>query len=473
MMTVREAAFDVMRRLGMTTIFGNPASTEISFLADLPDAFRYVLALHEGCAVGIATGHALGHGSPAFVNLHSAAGLGNAVSAIANARDCRAPLVIVVGQQDRRHLAFEPFLAGRDIERLAGDYVVWRNFPARPQDLPGAIARAYHEALGSRGPALVVAPMGDWSETADPLAAQGPVMVMRPVSVADEGLAPLAQLIAGARHPLLVVGAGVAADPAGWDSLVSLAERLSSPVWQEPFAGRAGFPQDHALFAGDLPWMRDRVRQVLGDHDVVLTVGTSALRGYIFDAAVPVVGPGTTVAVLTDDPAEAYRGTCDLAVVAPIAAACARLADMVPARDRATPPCPVRAVPQDPPAPGDGGLLPAHVFTELALRLPSDAVLVEETPSTRLDLLDRIPARTPLGFFSNGGGWLGFGLTGAVGLRDALPERPVVTVIGDGSAMYTVQALWTAAHYDIGLLAIVMRNKHYPIMDTLAKATGA
>src|SRR5947209_12306506 len=167
MRTVRDAALDTMRQFGLTTIFGNPGSTEIPFLTDLPDDIRFVLGLHEGSVVGIATGYALARGEPAFVNLHTAPGLGNAINAIVNARDMHVPLVIVVGQQDRRQLAYEPFLTGRALERLAGDYPVWTSLPVRPQDVPGALARAYNEAVAARGPALVVVPMGDWNEPAD------------------------------------------------------------------------------------------------------------------------------------------------------------------------------------------------------------------------------------------------------------------------------------------------------------------
>src|SRR3984885_5536523 len=192
--TVRDAAFDVMRRHGMTTIFGNPGSTEIAFLTDLPPDIRFVLGLHEGSVVGMATGYALARGEPAFVNLHTAAGLGNAVNAIANARDCRAPLVIVVGQQDRRQMAFEPFLTGRQLERLAGEYPVWRHLPARGQDVPGAIARAYHEAKSAMGPALLVVPMGDWLEPADELAAGAPKRTPRPHAVDAAQVTELADL---------------------------------------------------------------------------------------------------------------------------------------------------------------------------------------------------------------------------------------------------------------------------------------
>ena len=330
-MTVREAVLGVMRRFGMTTIFGNPGSTEVPFLTDLPGDIRFVLGLHEGTVVGMASGYAIARGEPSFVNLHTAPGLGNAINAIANARDCRAPLVVVVGQQDRRQVALEPFLTGRALERLAGEYPVWSSLPIRAQDVPGAIARAYHEAAAAKGPALVVVPMGDWLEEADELAAGSPASVVRADSVQPAQLTPMAELLSRAHSPVIVVGAG-ADSRAGWDAVVELAQRLGCWVWQEPFGGRAGFPQDHALFAGHLPWMRRRLREKLDGHDCVLVIGTGALRTYLFDTPDRLMAPGTLVGVITDDPAEAHRSPCDLAVVAPVAPACRALASLVPER---------------------------------------------------------------------------------------------------------------------------------------------
>src|ERR1700684_3707832 len=132
--TVRDAVFDVMRRFGMTTIFGNPGSTEIPFLTGLPSDIHFVRGLHEGSVVGMATGYAVARREPALINLHTAPGLGNAINAIANARDMHVPLVVLVGQQDRRQLAYEPFLTGRSLEKLAGDYPEWYNFPVRAPD---------------------------------------------------------------------------------------------------------------------------------------------------------------------------------------------------------------------------------------------------------------------------------------------------------------------------------------------------
>src|SRR5437868_6688183 len=246
MPTVREATFAVLRRHGMTTLYANPGSTEVSLLAGLPDDLSFVLGLHEGSVVGMATGQAIATGLPALAILHTTAGLGNAVGAIATARVNRAPLVVIVGQQDRRHLALEPFLTGK-LTGLGGDYPVWTDQPVRAQDVPGAIARAWHEAITGRGPALVVVPMDDWlAEMPEDQVLAAPLAVHRPDALPEAGVAELIAMVAGARTPVLVVGAGADGQDA-WSALVDLADRLGCPVWQESFGARAGFPQDHPL----------------------------------------------------------------------------------------------------------------------------------------------------------------------------------------------------------------------------------
>lgn len=468
MTTVRDATFDVFRRFGMTTIFANPGSTEIAFLTGLPDDLEFVLALHEGSVVGIATGYATATGRPALVNLHTTAGLGNAVGALATARANRVPLVVIVGQQDRRHLVFRPFLAG-DLVGLAGDYPVWVTQPARAQDVPSAVARAWHEAVDGRGPALVIVPSDDWDEPADdgPLAA--PARLHRGTAVDPAALDELTALLAGADAPALVVGAD-ADDPATWAALVALAERLDAPVWQESFAARAGFPQDHPLFAGHLPAGRARLREALSGHDVVLAVGAPVFRQYPYEPG-PFVTPGTVVALVTDDAEDAHHSPVELAVVAGPAAVCAALAERLPARSGGPARSPAPSA-STPPAEGEP-LRAAHVLTALAQRLTAETVVVEETPSSRPDLHRLLPARAPLAFLSAAMGGLGFALPAAIGLRMAAPRRPVVAVTGDGSSLYGIQALWSAAHYGCGVLFVVLANGRYAVMDRLAEQHGA
>ncbi|MDX6356694.1 MAG: benzoylformate decarboxylase, partial [Streptomyces sp.] len=276
----------------------------------------------------------------------------------------------------------------------------------------------------------------------------------------------------------------------------------------------AGFPQDHALFAGHLPADRPRLRTALAPYDLVLVVGAPFLRQYPYGQG-RLTEPGTRVAVITDDPAEAHRAPADLAVVTELAGFCDRLARRIPPRPSGAQvsggrqaPAPASttapepgsapasvtnaasvtnsgspqgiASPQSPaaepdllapPAPGQP-LRAAHVLAALASRLPAETVIVEETPSSRPDLHQLLPARRPLGFLSAAMGGLGFAMPAAIGVRMAQPERPVVAVVGDGSSLYQVQSLWTAAHYGVGVVFVVLANGRYAVMDRLAEKQG-
>lgn len=438
-------------------------------LAGLPDDLRFVLALHEGSVVGLATGWAIGRGAPALAILHTTAGLGNAVGALATARVNRAPIVTIVGQQDRRHLVFEPFLAGR-LSGLAGDYPVWVDQPVRAQDVPGAIDRAWHEAATHRGPAVVIVPMDDWAAPVDEEREDAaPQRLLRARATDPAAVSELAVFMAEAAAPALVVGAG-AADPDAWVALVELAERLVAPVYQESFGARAGFPQDHRLFAGYLPADRPRLREKLEPYDAILVVGAPVFRQSPY-APGRFTRADQRIALVSDDPDEVHRAPVELAVLAPPADACRRLARELPQRDAPAPTPFVSPPAPEPPAPGEQ-LTASHVLAALAARIPRDAIVVEEVPVDRPELHDRLLAREPLGFVSAAMGGLGFALAGATGLRMARPERPVVAVVGDGSSIYGIQALWSAAYYRVGVLFVILSNGGYAIMDRLAERHG-
>ena len=381
----------------------------------------------------------------------------------------RAPLVVVVGQQDRRHLATEPFLAGK-LHGLAGEYPVWVDQPARAQGVPGSIARAYHEALTGRGPALVIVPMDDWeAEAGAPEERAAPRRVLRSDAADDGVVAELAVELDAAERPAIVVGAGMDDDDA-WRSVVALAERLSCPVWQESFSARAGFPQDHPLFAGHLAADRPRLRAALSEHDVVLAVGAPAFRQYAY-APGPYVEPGTRVLMVSRDPAEVHRSAADVAVLAAPGPVCAALAAAVRAREAGAA-APSARPPDIAPPGADEPLRAGHVFAAFGERLPADAILFEESPSNRPELLARLPARRPLGSLSPAMGGLGFAFPAATGIRLALPDRPVVAFVGDGSSLYAIQALWSAARYEAGALFVVLSNGGYAVMDRLAEQHG-
>ena len=279
----------------------------------------------------------------------------------------------------------------------------------------------------------------------------------------------LANFLGGARSPAIVVGAG-ADDPETWAALVDLAQRLGAPVFQEPFGARAGFPQDHPLYRGVLAADRPRLREALAPHDAVLVVGAPVFRQTIFVAG-RFTEPGTRIALVGDDPDEAHRSPAELTVLAPPAAVCRELAARVPARDAPPPAARSRPAPPAPPGPGEP-LLALHVLQALAERLPREAIVLEEAPVDRPDIHAWLPAREPLGYLSAAQGGLGFAMPAAVGLRMALPDRPVVAIVGDGSALYGVHACWSAVHYGAGPLWIVLSNGGYVVMDRLAEKHG-
>ena len=219
-----------------------------------------------------------------------------------------------------------------------------------------------------------------------------------------------------------------------------------------------------------MPASRAELRERLAGNDLVVAVGAPVFRQYPYEPGA-LLGERTRVALVSDDPEEVHRSPAELALLAAPAGVCAALLEYVDSRDGPSPQGMSR--PPAPSLPRQGEPLQAgHVLAALAERLPADAVLIEEAPSARPELHARIPARRPLGFLSAAMGGLGFALPAAVGVRMALPERPVVAVVGDGSAVYGIQALWNAARYEVGALFIVLSNGGYAVMDGLAKRQG-
>ena len=344
---------------------------------------------------------------------------------------------------------------------------MWVSQPARAQDVPGALERAYHEAETQRGPAIVIVPMGDWLEEAgEPHEVAAPQRVLRPGAVDDESVSALAELLDRSARPAFVAGARLDT-PERWAALVALAERLGAPVYQEPFSGQAGFPQDHQQWAGPLPFLRPQLRETLQPYDLVVAVGAPIFRQTSYDPG-PFAREGTVLAVVSDDADEVHRSPAELAVLAAPDLVCLELAARLSQRPR-----PESALFQRPEPPPPGApLKAAHVLQALGDRLPADVVVVEECPSNRDELMLRVPARQPLGLISPAMGGLGWGLPASVGLRMGLPERPVVAVLGDGSTVFGIQGFWSAARYGIGPLVVVLKNGGYRIMDQLAARQG-
>jgi benzoylformate decarboxylase len=476
--TVREAVFEMLRERGMTTMFGNPGSTELPMLTEFPEDFRYVLGLQEAVAVGMADGYAQALGRPTLVNLHTAPGVGNGMGAIFNAQANKAPLVVSAGQQHRSLMTLQANLTNRDAIRMPHPLVKWSYEPPRAQDVPHALARATHLAgLAPTGPVFVSIPMDDWSvELDEEETAAVQHQTTRRVSGAalpDAAvLKDLAQRLAQAERPAFVAGPDIDAS-GGWEAAVRLAERARLPVWATPATGggRLGFPENHPLFQGILPPAVWPVGDALAAYDLVLVAGTSVFP-YYPNIPGALLAPGTELVAITSDPDEAARAPMGEAIVADVGLTLAALAELVdgaePGSGSVPGAGPEREAPPVRPAPEEVELTdpmnPSTAVRTLAQVFPPEGIVVLESPSATVALRNQLRLERPGSYYFSAGGGLGFGMPAAIGVQLACPERPVVCVLGEGSAQYAVQAFWTAAAYKVPVTFLVLRNDEYAIL---------
>jgi len=468
MASVREASLELFRRLGMTTLFGNPGSTELPMLAEFPTDFRYVLGLQEAVVVGMADGYAQASGQITHVNLHTAPGVGNAMGAIFNAQANKSPLLVTAGQQVRAQMTLQANLTNRDAIRMPHPLVKWSYEPPRAEDVPHALARGIHFAsLPPRGPVFVSLPMDDWDEEVGE--AEVEHVLARTVggrAAADpQAVRALAGQIDAARSPTLVAGPDIDAS-GGWEAAVALAERQRLPVWASPApgGGRLGFPEGHPHFRGTLPPAIGPLAQALEGHDLILVVGSSVFPYYPHIPG-PLLPEGARLVAITSDPDEAARAPMGDAIVADVKLTLEALLEAVPESSRAAPqPMPAPEVP-----PESDPLSPSTVHGTLAEVLPEDGIVVLESPSSTMALRNQLRLSRPGSYYFGAGGGLGFGLAAAVGVQLAQPDRPVVCVLGEGSAQYAITAFWTAVAYEVPVTFLIVRNEEYAILKWFAE----
>jgi benzoylformate decarboxylase len=466
-MKAARALVELLHSEGVAHVFGNPGTTELPFMDELartPD-IRYLLGLHESVAVSMADGLARASGRPSFVNLHIASGLSNGLSMVLNAKRARTPLVVTAGQQDRRHLLQDPMLGG-DLVALAQGAFKHAVEVTRVEDLPVHIRRAFAAAQAPpAGPVFVSIPVDVLEEELP-----GPLPARSEISPpgAARDLDRLAAILLAAEAPAIVAGDGVGRDGAIAE-LVAVAEALGATVFGEPMYDAADFPATHPLYGGMLPPVNARIRGKLEGHDVVFLVGSHAFSPH-YHTPGPGIPPEATVVQIDPDPAELgrnYAVACGLVggvrasleALAPLLegrspAAAQRLAAAAERRE------PERAEERTRPAEGPDDD-PAAAARALVAALPDDVVLLEEAITTGLHVRRAYAAERPGSYHHSVGGALGWAIGAGMGVKLARPEAPVVSVVGDGTAMYSIQGLWSAARYELGVLVVVMNNREY------------
>jgi benzoylformate decarboxylase len=467
--TVWAATYDLLRSLKLTTFFGNPGSTELTFLKNFPSDFQYILGLQEASAVAMADGFAQATRRPALVNLHTGAGVGNGMCSILTAFLNKTPLIITAGQQTREMIICDPYLTNRDETMLPRPWVKWAYQPTRAQDVPRAIMRAYAMALQPpSGPVFVSIPLDDWDRPALGRA------VVRTVSTRfapdGERLREFAKRISASKNLALIYGQEIDRS-GGWDAGVALAEKLNAPVFHAPDSERPSFPETHKLFQGMLPMAMGPLSDRLKGFDLAVVIGAQAFR-YHADIAGPVLPVGCELLQVTNDPTDASSALVGDSLLGDARLTLEALIELVEDGSSRTAPKPLNPS-RDLPSPPNSPLTASEVYAALSELRPENAIVVQESPTNISDLSTWWPTIKPASYYTFASGALGWAAPAAVGIALAQKRsgtgRPVVAVIGDGSLQYSIQCLASAAQHKLKTIYIIPCNGEYAALKEFAE----
>jgi benzoylformate decarboxylase len=476
----KQAFLEILKQEGVEIMFGNPGTTELPLMDGLArePRIRYILALQESVAIAMADGYAQASGKLAAVNVHTSPGLGNAMGMLYDAMKAGSPILLTAGQHDQAMNLTEPILWS-DLPPVARPYVKWSYEITRLDDLPRAVRRAAKTAKAHpTGPVFIALPV-------DVLNAERQIDLLESTRIAPRirgdkaAIEAAADLLVKAQRPVLISGDAVAHGDA-LAEMVEVAELLGAPVYAECVPSTCSFPFAHPLFAGAFPRLGQPIRNLLVKHDLIFSVGGDMFTlslpsdvepmpeglplihldldpweiGKNYPAKVAIQGdPKATL----PDLAEALRRRLSPDAVK---AAKVRTAEMGKAREARIAELRRQARAES----GRTPITPLSLVASVADAVPDDGIVVDESISSGGGLRELLKSRDPKAFYGLRGGGIGWGLPAALGIKLAQPGRPVVALIGDGSAMYTIQSLWTAAHDSIPVVYVIFNNASYRIL---------
>jgi benzoylformate decarboxylase len=367
--------------------------------------------------------------------------------------------VVTAGQQARSILPFDPFLYNERAAEFPRPYVKYAVEPARAEDVPLALIRAFAIALTPpMGPCYVSIPVDDWDRECEMPALPDLTLCTVPSAT---GIERLSAMLDGAERPALVIGTGVA-NAGGWDEAIRLAEKTGCAVWAAPYAARETFPEDHPQFAGFLPAWRDTLRTLLSPYDAILVAGAPVFTWHV-EGSGPHWPEHATLMALSDDPQHLAALPGGGGVLGNVAEGLARLCERANRRPYSGRP---RVFANPEPA-----MTAKYVLKRVADLRPENAVIVEEAPTARGPEHEVLPIRREGGFYTCASGGLGYSLPAAVGVALGQSDR-VVAILGDGAAMYTVQGLFSAVAEKANVSFLILNNAAYAALTGFSAEFG-
>ncbi len=473
----RTVFMNSLRAHGLRAIFGNPGTTEsplLDALVDYPE-IRYITTLHEGIAVSAAILYAQATGETVVANVHVAPGLGNALGSLYGALKSSTPLIMTAGQQDTRLRLRDPVL-GHDLVAMAAPLVKWATQVNSADEMAAVMQRAIRIANEApAGPVFIALPINvmEQETTHDAWTAGQIYCEAQPDPV---GIEAAANLLAAARKPVIIASDDVARGNAV-PALVKLAERLGAPVFQDTLRQHVVFPNRHAAYGGTLPLDATAISAALRGADAVLMLGGPFFEELWYDptSALPegacLVQLAHCAGVLARN-FEVNAGVVGalrpgilaleaaLAQKIPAATSSARLLELAARAEQR------RAVLAESVLKTRGArpMTAVRALTEIASAMPPDGVIVDESITATGDVAHVFEFKATGDYFGQRGGGIGQGIAGALGVAVALPQRPVVAISGDGSAMYAIQSLWTAALLNLRIVFVILANREYRVL---------
>jgi benzoylformate decarboxylase len=481
----REAIMQLFRNEGVEFVFGIPGATEVLFMDALEDhpEIKYILGLHEVVAMGMAEGYARTAGKVGVVNLHSKEGLAASLPLLSNSFEGHVPMLVTAGQQDTRLLAQEPPLSG-DLVRIAAPFCKWSTEIRQAGDIPLILRRAFKVARQPpEGPVFVSLPQNIMEEGLDFEYSPDIAVTLRAFPD-PEAVTQAAELLMQSQSPVIIVGDGISRDDA-LTEIVKLAELIGARVYQRWMAD-VNFPVDHPLYLGDLDIGSPHAREVLGKSDVLIIAGDSVSKQPFYSSG-PILPEGIETVQIDSNPYQIAKnfsvscgitGNIKVSIAAVVEALQKRITAMfskattarrksIEAEKEKLKQVWERKVREE------SDKMPIAVtrlMQEIKIVLRPGTRIVDDCWSCSEVLRRTVAFNEPKSYIrSRGGGSIGFGLPGALGVKLASPDRPVVAVVGDGSAIWSIQSLWTAAHYNIPVTFIVCANGIYRQVRVMKK----
>jgi len=479
--TGRSAFLSILKSEGVTHLFGNPGTTELPIMHALKDypEIKYILGLQESIVVAMADGYSRATGKLSVCNVHVAPGLGNAMGAIYNAKFVGSPVIITAGQQEQGHGLMEPMLYG-PLVQMAEPLVKWAIEVTRLEDLPRILRRAAKIALAPpTGPVFISLP-GDILNTEAKLDLGKPSRVKYNISPDKETLKDIKDRILQANNPVIISGHEIAQTDS-FSEITKFSEIIGAPVYQQTVPHGSHYPSEHKTYVGTMPRSQSEVKKILENYDLLICVGSDVLRMSVWSSTEPLPKNMSIIHIGIRDWELAKNYHTEQAILGNVKTTLLNLnktiANNLNKKYKNNANRRIKEIEKINWSKNKKNLTsttlkdkdiipitPDWLMMTLAENISNNNIVVEEALVSSRSLLNFLPFKNSKDFYGLASGGIGWAVSGCIGVSLANTNKTIVAIIGDGSSMYAIQSIWTAAHYNLPIIYVIANNQSYRII---------